>query len=89
MGASKLSIDLADRSPHWRPTRRWMLRALGVSGLAATAAGSSLPVALARWRLPTQPSPLLSAQSLWRLLSTCFSCLLCGRVLCGGRNVRQ
>ena len=47
MGISKLSIDPENRSPQRRPTRRWVLRSLGVSGLAATAAGISLTDALA------------------------------------------
>jgi hypothetical protein len=47
MGISKLSIETEDRSPDRRPTRRWVLRALGVSGVAATAAGISLTDALA------------------------------------------
>jgi hypothetical protein len=51
MGANKLSFDTATesdpRSRQSRPTRRWVLRTLGVSGLAASAAGISLTDALA------------------------------------------
>ncbi len=42
MGISKQSIDRNDRSPQAPRTRRWVLRALGVSGITASAAGISL-----------------------------------------------